>query len=932
MNTFETIYNSIRNISARVVMLFTLLIYITTAFAEPNYFYFECTEGTATIKLAKKNSAPTVSLQYSFTCESDSWENFTSPGVSISTRGNSRVYFRATTSNPSFATSISNYNYFQNTGTGVVKAGGNIASLLDVSVDRKVLYHEFTFALLFTGMKNLYGVSELLLPFTTLSNNCFYGMFYNCTSLVNAPQILPAQTLANSCYMMMFYGCVKLNIAPQLPATSMVSRCYMSMFEGCSSLLDAPDLPALNLVDECYARMFNNCRNLKYINASFLIIPSNFELSNWVYNVSSIGVFMKNPNAQWANTASNNGIPSGWTVCYGDAFAGGNGASQTPFLISNKQQMANLLNLLSGRASFNSFTDLISLNVTQFTGETNFKLTADLDYSNGLSYYSENGTIGAKYLSGIIETNADPSSGGVFTGVFDGGNHTIAGIKGCRFYEKTTGQFADDKGLFYDVNGAIIKNLAVVNSYNIFGTTSLSGNVTFENCCFSFDPQATRYKTSTDNYTAIGATDNTYVGNQTAGNVTLNNCYWADYASQASTKERGIVYYSSDVNTSNTEQWQKDEVSMLDRYILKSMAVTLSGDDGQTYTTDKLMLQPRTNTLMKAKKVDKCGLEFKYNVYTVDAEKNEATIQNLYLNDYSVVNKNNWRTKFTDNNTAIRATDLVFNNTYDKVHLKSVNYERVVSGTATGEMLVGQTVMSQGSDNSWMSFCLPYSVSKMYGYYFKGVKENSKSLCFAKLKSTTELNQPADAFMVNAKDLVYTNEVVDYIHVNGKVDNNTFTVSASRVANGEDIPFTMNDRSSSEDNFVGVFKTETGANLYPQLQNLYTYKISGSGVINKTINTSWIYPFRTYLRVDASDEVLFPAVSNSKTASSMFFEEDEVTAVREVKFSGNSFDTNDRYASTDDEFYTVSGMKISNVKTSLNSGVYVNNQRKIIVR
>lgn len=929
MKNIVLFYRILRGMSARFVMLFTLLIYISTASAEPNYFYFECTEGSVKIELKKNKTAPIVSLQYSF-----DGQNWTSYLNSITITSGQKLYLMANDDgNCSFANSTINYNYFSTTFTkvGKINVGGNIAYLLNKDANISSLNQGYIFNSLFYNCSAIVDASNLLIPFEKLSEYCYFRMFSGCTNLKSAPKILPAKKMTDYCYYHMFSGCSNLENAPQLPATSLAKWCYGYMFDGCKSLTKAPELPALELVDDCYNSVFYNCSSLNYINASFLTTPSNSYTSNWTIGCHENGVFVQNPKANWKITINSGltvkyGFPYGWTVASNDAFDGGDGTSHAPFLIGNKQQMANLLNLLSGRASFNSFTDLLSLGVTQFTGDTNFKLTADLDYSNGLSYYSENGTIGAKYLPGIIDTNVDPSTGGVFTGVFDGDNHTIAGIKGCHFYKITDVLFADGKGLFYDVNGATIKNLAVVNSYNIFGTTSLSGNVTFENCYFSFDPQKTRYKSSTDSYTAIGTTDNTY-----SSNVTLTNSYCADYATKSSANEQGTVTYSSNPLTSNPELWQKDDVSMQDKYILKSMAVILTGDDGHTYVTDKLMLQPRTNTMMKAKEEDKCGLEFKYNVYTVDAEQNVATIQNLYLNDYSIINTNGWvSSKFgNDDDDAILSTNLIFNNTYNNVQLKAVHHERVVNVTANGILTKEQPVTST---NSWMSFCLPYSVSKMYGYYFKGVKDNSNSLCFAKLKSTEEHTQPADAFMVNAKDLVYTNDVVDYIHVNGRVSDNIFIVSASRIANGEDIPFTINDRSSSEANFVGVFKTETGANLYPQNLNIFTYKISSSGVINKTTNTSWIYPFRTYLRVDPSDESLFTAVGNSKSASSMFFEEDEVTAVREVKFSGNSFDCHERSVSSNEDFYTVSGMKIGNDNTSLKPGVYLNGRGKVVIR
>ena len=61
---------------------------------------------------------------------------------------------------------------------------------------------------------------------------CYSYMFYNCKSLIQAPE-LPATTLANSCYYYMFNGCTSLTSAPELPATTLASNCYDYMFYNC---------------------------------------------------------------------------------------------------------------------------------------------------------------------------------------------------------------------------------------------------------------------------------------------------------------------------------------------------------------------------------------------------------------------------------------------------------------------------------------------------------------------------------------------------------------------------------------------------------------------------------------------------------------------------------------------------------------------------
>lgn len=104
---------------------------------------------------------------------------------------------------------------------------------------------------------------------TTLANECCQSMFCNCTSLETAPE-LPATNLASWCYHGMFSGCSSLTAAPALPATTLASSCYENMFEGCTSLATAPELPATTLASYCYKNMFNGCTSL----ATALALPA----------------------------------------------------------------------------------------------------------------------------------------------------------------------------------------------------------------------------------------------------------------------------------------------------------------------------------------------------------------------------------------------------------------------------------------------------------------------------------------------------------------------------------------------------------------------------------------------------------------------------------------------------------------------------------
>jgi hypothetical protein len=162
---------------------------------------------------------------------------------------------------------------------------------------------------------------SLLFGDDTANNNslsgkdyAFYDLFKNCTTIIQVSEIfLPATTLASRCYYYMFYGCSSLTTAPELPATTLASNCYSSMFQSCTSLTTAPELPATTLYTSCYSGMFARCSKLNYIKMLATDISAIGCLTNWVFNVSSTGTFVKNP-AMTSLPTGDSGIPSGWTV------------------------------------------------------------------------------------------------------------------------------------------------------------------------------------------------------------------------------------------------------------------------------------------------------------------------------------------------------------------------------------------------------------------------------------------------------------------------------------------------------------------------------------------------------------------------------------------------------------------------------------------
>ena len=204
-----------------------------------SYFWIEFESTGATLS-GLTNSV--VNFTYSF--DGYTWE--TAPS-SLSMGQNRKVYLKNSTKilrkdNVKTTLTFSEYS----------KIGGDMSSIVDMAKNCCKYFFKNTL---------ITDASELILPWTTLADSCYEGMFYGCTSLTKAPK-LPATTLAHSCYWSMFDGCTNLTNAPELPATTLAESCYNGMFEGCTNLTTAPVLPATTLAGKCYSNMFQGCTNL----------------------------------------------------------------------------------------------------------------------------------------------------------------------------------------------------------------------------------------------------------------------------------------------------------------------------------------------------------------------------------------------------------------------------------------------------------------------------------------------------------------------------------------------------------------------------------------------------------------------------------------------------------------------------------------------
>jgi len=263
--------------------------------------------------------------------------------VSSSSSGNTittldtgdKIYLKG--SNSAYGGTWGTYTYF--VSSGKFNVYGNVMSLInnDDFVGKTTFSANFTLYHLFHATK-IVDASNLILPATTLKNNCYDSLFTDCTLMTKCPKVLPATTLiyycysgmfartsivtppkikatklAESCCRTMFIGCASLTTAPELPVTTLATECYRGTFNDCTALTTAPELPATTLVSGCYTNMFKGCTSLNYIKAMFTTTPSNTYTQDWVNGIAASGTFVKNISATWDVTGIN-GIPSGWVV------------------------------------------------------------------------------------------------------------------------------------------------------------------------------------------------------------------------------------------------------------------------------------------------------------------------------------------------------------------------------------------------------------------------------------------------------------------------------------------------------------------------------------------------------------------------------------------------------------------------------------------
>ena len=100
-----------------------------------------------------------------------------------------------------------------------------------------------------------------------------------------------------------------------LPATTLVENCYRTMFWNNSHMTTAPLLPAKTLVSYCYYHLFENCSSLSSIRCLATSgMRQNNSTAAWVNNVASSGTFEYPSDYVSGWLMGIDGVPNNWTM------------------------------------------------------------------------------------------------------------------------------------------------------------------------------------------------------------------------------------------------------------------------------------------------------------------------------------------------------------------------------------------------------------------------------------------------------------------------------------------------------------------------------------------------------------------------------------------------------------------------------------------
>lgn len=360
-----------------------------------DYFWIKDVSGsnnTVTIKKVMDSDehwiTPTITVYYS--TDQINWTSMGSTsttGITVTIPANTKVYFRATAD--TWSSNNTNYhNFFDISGNCTV--GGNVMSLI-------------------------YGNNFANQTAFPNNSKCNLAEILAGNPIINASLlILPATTLTESCYYGMFINCYNLAAAPELPATTLARQCYQLMFAHCTSLTTAPVLPATTLVDSCYSSMFGSCYALNTVTTYADDISATNCLSNWLLSVAATGNFYNYGSASY-QIDSGNGIPTGWTE-----------HNYVPFYVEDISGSDNTLSIVKSREdapTVEVFKSGDGINWSTMGTTDTTAITATVPANGKLYLKATTNRWGSDYVYNTITVNGNHNVGGNIMSLLYGDNY-----------------------------------------------------------------------------------------------------------------------------------------------------------------------------------------------------------------------------------------------------------------------------------------------------------------------------------------------------------------------------------------------------------------------------------------------------------------------------------------------------------------------------
>ena len=213
---------------------------------------FTAEQINSSVSLIRVGQPEPITLVYS--TNGMSWEDYTIGQIIRLNAIGDKVYIRAKLENNTINSTWFDTKAYRFQMSGIISASGNIQYLLDPTGQRQ-----------------------------DVPDFCFNGLFYDCQSLINAPQMLGSR---------------------------LGRRCYLDMYNGSS--ITSIDLPAKVLNDSSYYAMTAYCSNIIRVKTAHTAWQPANATSYWLDNSSLTGDFYCNVDLPIIR--DNTHIPSGWNI------------------------------------------------------------------------------------------------------------------------------------------------------------------------------------------------------------------------------------------------------------------------------------------------------------------------------------------------------------------------------------------------------------------------------------------------------------------------------------------------------------------------------------------------------------------------------------------------------------------------------------------